>query len=492
MRSSPRHSGTSVANAAVEHDDPCWFFFTSGTTGRSKAAVLTHGQMAFVITNHLCRSRAGLDRGRRLAGGGAALAWRGRAPARALGARRDRRSCCRPSVSISTRPIRLIATLPDHQYLHRADDPEDAGRASRGRPARSFQPALHHLCRRADVSRGPEGGARQARQGDRAVFRAGRSHRQHHRAAAGAASSPRTARMPASAPAASSARACRCRSRTMTATSCRRRQQGEICVIGPAVFAGYYDNPEANAKAFRDGWFRTGDLGHMDEQGFVYITGRASDMYISGGSNIYPREIEEKILTHPAIAEVAVLGVPDPVWGEIGVAVCVTRAGRQGQRGRDRRIPVGEDRALQDAQALLLLGGAAEIRLWQGAQAAGPRRTGSAWRTRLATGSRHREAHRSSPAPAAPERVEWVESAWPALRAGAAGRPAAGRGSPAWLCRGGFHQRRGAGRRRRARALRLCHAGAVEDAGACRLLQRDLPACRDRPDRDRGDELRLA
>jgi fatty-acyl-CoA synthase len=104
-------------------------------------------------------------------------------------------------------------------------------------------------------------------------------------------------------------------------------ETGEICVIGPAVFAGYYDNPEANAKAFRDGWFRTGDLGHMDEEGFVYITGRASDMYISGGSNIYPREVEEKILTHPAIGEVAVLGVPDPFWGEVGVAVCVAREG---------------------------------------------------------------------------------------------------------------------------------------------------------------------
>jgi fatty-acyl-CoA synthase len=102
---------------------------------------------------------------------------------------------------------------------------------------------------------------------------------------------------------------------------------GEICVIGPAVFAGYYDNPEANAKAFRDGWFRTGDLGHMDEEGFVYITGRASDMYISGGSNIYPREVEEKILTHPAIGEVAIVGVPDPVWGEVGIAVCVAREG---------------------------------------------------------------------------------------------------------------------------------------------------------------------
>ena len=67
----------------------------------------------------------------------------------------------------------------------------------------------------------------------------------------------------------------------------------------------------------------------MDEQGFVYITGRASDMYISGGSNIYPREIEEKILTHPAIAEAAVLGVPDATWGETGVAVCVARQGQE-------------------------------------------------------------------------------------------------------------------------------------------------------------------
>jgi acyl-CoA synthetase (AMP-forming)/AMP-acid ligase II len=102
---------------------------------------------------------------------------------------------------------------------------------------------------------------------------------------------------------------------------------GEICVCGPAVFAGYYENPEANAKAFRDGWFRTGDLGYLDEQGFLFITGRVSDMYISGGSNVYPREIEERILEHPAVAEVAVVGVPDPAWGEIGIAVCVPAAG---------------------------------------------------------------------------------------------------------------------------------------------------------------------
>ena len=98
---------------------------------------------------------------------------------------------------------------------------------------------------------------------------------------------------------------------------------GEICVRGPAVFAGYYNNPDANAKAFAGGWFHTGDLGHMDARGFVYITGRASDMYISGGSNVYPREIEEALLAHPAVAEACVVGMPHEKWGECGVAVLV-------------------------------------------------------------------------------------------------------------------------------------------------------------------------
>jgi fatty-acyl-CoA synthase len=98
---------------------------------------------------------------------------------------------------------------------------------------------------------------------------------------------------------------------------------GEICVRGPGVFAGYYNDPEATAQATRFGWFHTGDLGHMNEQGFVYITGRASDMYISGGSNVYPREIEEVLLTHPAVTEACVIGMPHEKWGECGVAVLV-------------------------------------------------------------------------------------------------------------------------------------------------------------------------
>jgi len=104
---------------------------------------------------------------------------------------------------------------------------------------------------------------------------------------------------------------------------------GEICVRGPAVFAGYHDNPEASAKALRGGWFHTGDLGRLDARGLLFITGRESDMYISGGSNVYPREAEEVLLGHPGVAEVAVLGVLDRQWGEIGVAVVVRRIGAE-------------------------------------------------------------------------------------------------------------------------------------------------------------------
>ena len=102
---------------------------------------------------------------------------------------------------------------------------------------------------------------------------------------------------------------------------------GEICVRGQAVFAGYWGDSDASAKAFAGGWFHTGDLGHLNEHGFLWITGRASDMFISGGSNVYPREVEEALLLHPSVAEACVVGLPHPKWGESGVAVIVLRDG---------------------------------------------------------------------------------------------------------------------------------------------------------------------
>ncbi len=104
---------------------------------------------------------------------------------------------------------------------------------------------------------------------------------------------------------------------------------GEVAVRGPQVMKGYLDNPEANARSLRDGWLRTGDLGDFDEDGYLYLRDRTTDVVISGGSNIYPREVEEAVLTHADVSEVAVVGVPDPEWGEVVVAFVVTRDGRE-------------------------------------------------------------------------------------------------------------------------------------------------------------------
>jgi fatty-acyl-CoA synthase len=102
---------------------------------------------------------------------------------------------------------------------------------------------------------------------------------------------------------------------------------GEICIRGPALMKGYWKQPEATAETLRNGWLHTGDIGKQDENGYFYILDRTKDMLISGGLNVYPREIEEVLLTHPDISEVAVVGVPDDRWGETPKAFVVPVAG---------------------------------------------------------------------------------------------------------------------------------------------------------------------
>jgi acyl-CoA synthetase (AMP-forming)/AMP-acid ligase II len=102
---------------------------------------------------------------------------------------------------------------------------------------------------------------------------------------------------------------------------------GEVCVRGDVVMAGYLDNPEATATALANGWLHTGDLGRLDERGYLTLVDRSKDLIISGGSNIYPREVEEVLLLHPAIKEAAVIGVPDAQWGESVLAVVVKKEG---------------------------------------------------------------------------------------------------------------------------------------------------------------------
>jgi fatty-acyl-CoA synthase len=100
-------------------------------------------------------------------------------------------------------------------------------------------------------------------------------------------------------------------------------ETGEIVVRGPITMLGYWQRPEATAETLRGEWLRTGDLATRDEEGFLTLVGRARDMYISGGENVYPAEVESVLAEHPDVAEVAVIGVPDPTWGETGCAFVV-------------------------------------------------------------------------------------------------------------------------------------------------------------------------
>jgi fatty-acyl-CoA synthase len=100
---------------------------------------------------------------------------------------------------------------------------------------------------------------------------------------------------------------------------------GELWVRGPNVTPGYWERPEANIESFTDGWLHTGDAARIDEDGYVYIVDRWKDMYISGGENVYPAEVEQVLFHHPNVLDVAVIGVADQRWGEVGMAVVVPR-----------------------------------------------------------------------------------------------------------------------------------------------------------------------
>lgn len=108
-----------------------------------------------------------------------------------------------------------------------------------------------------------------------------------------------------------------------------RGETGEITVSGPMVMLGYWNKPEETAKTLVDGWVRTGDAGYLDEHGFLHVVDRVKDMIISGGENIYSAEVENALAKHPAVAECAVVGVPDPKWGETVLAVVIVREGAE-------------------------------------------------------------------------------------------------------------------------------------------------------------------
>ena len=157
---------------------------------------------------------------------------------------------------------------------------------------------------------------------------------------------------------------------------------GEICVRGPIVMQGYWNKPEETAKAFRHGWLYTGDMARRDADGYLYIVDRSKDMIISGGFNVYPREVEDVLATHPAVASSAVVGVPDEKWGEAVRALVVLRAGASATAEelmalvRERKGPVHTPKAIDFVDALPVTGlgkldkKTIRARYWQGQQRA--------------------------------------------------------------------------------------------------------------------------
>ncbi|WP_431280585.1 AMP-binding protein [Humitalea sp. 24SJ18S-53] len=301
---------------AVAPDDPCWFFFTSGTTGRPKAAVLTHAQMGFVVTNHLADLMPGLTE----AGASLVVAplSHGAGIHALANVARGAKSILMPGEKLDVAEAwRLVAA---HRVTNMFTVPTILTALTDGAPPDAEASSLRHVIYagapmyRADQDRARRVLGHAMTQyfglgevtGNITVLRP-----DQHDVAPGSCGVPRTGMEVAILDA--------------DGTRLPPDSTGEICVRGPAVFAGYFENEAANQKAFAGGWFHTGDLGHLDARGFLFITGRGSDMYISGGSNVYPREVEEALLLHPAVAACAVVGLPHPKWGEAGVACVVLR-----------------------------------------------------------------------------------------------------------------------------------------------------------------------
>jgi len=114
---------------------------------------------------------------------------------------------------------------------------------------------------------------------------------------------------------------------------CAPDEVGELWVAGPNITPGYWNRPDATAAAFVGRWLKTGDAARMDAEGFIYIVDRWKDMYISGGENVYPAEVENVLFQLPQVADAAIIGVPNERWGEVGMAIVVRKSDQALEEG---------------------------------------------------------------------------------------------------------------------------------------------------------------
>jgi len=332
-----------AVDSAVDEDDPCWYFFTSGSTGRPKAATFTHRHLGAVLMNHRCDLFPNEDE----TGASLVLAPLSHgAGIHMLG-----------QVFGGTPSIIHPGGKPSVDSLWPAIDAYGITNAF------TVPTILNRIAAGYPEGRGPEdhtlerviyaGAPMLATDQTRALERLGPCLVQYFGLAevTGAITILRPEDHGAIPVDDAGIGTCG-RARTgveivivdETGAQLPAGEQGEVCVAGPTVCAGYLGRPDANAESFAGGLFHTGDVGYLDERGYLFLTGRKSDMYISGGSNVYPREIEELLLTDTEVAQAVVVGVPDPQWGEIGVAV-IERAPSTGNEGAGGADADAEDLA---------------------------------------------------------------------------------------------------------------------------------------------------
>ncbi|MGY1663467.1 long-chain fatty acid--CoA ligase [Geodermatophilus sp. SYSU D00705] len=310
------HSSPEARDEPVALDDPCLVMYTSGTTGRPKGAVLTHGNMTWNATNQLLGFDFAADE-RTLAlaplfhigglngtvnptllRGGCAVIVRRFDPAGTLQVIEEQRV-----TSFFAVPTMLDAMSREPGFAGRdLSSLRSIGAAGAAVPLPTLRTWLDR-----GVTMQQAYGMTEAAPGCTVLDSADAERK------VGSAGKPvfftdvKVVRP--------------------DGTDADVDEIGEVVVSGPNVMAGYWEDPEQTAAVLRDGWYHTGDAGSLDAEGFLYIRDRYKDMIISGGENVYPAEVESALLELPGVVEAAVIGVPDPRWGEVGMAVVVPAPG---------------------------------------------------------------------------------------------------------------------------------------------------------------------
>ncbi len=317
-------AGDPLACAEVTPTDPAWIFYTSGTTGQPKGAVLSHRNLLFMTMAYYADIEqvapgqsmfhaaplshgSGLYALPHLFGGGHQVILDGFKPQEMLDLLKRY-----PAVSMFAAPTMLT------RLVHAAGDADDAVGNLRIVLYGGGPMYVSDILKTMEIF-----GARLFQlfgQGESPMTITGLRPSDHagerdedHLARLGSCGTPRTG----------------VEVRVVDDTGGDRPtgDLGEIVTRSDCVMSGYWNNPKATAAALRDGWLWTGDIGSIDERGYLSLRDRSKDMIISGGTNIYPREIEEVLLTHPAVVECSVVGRPHAEWGEEAVAFIVSRDG---------------------------------------------------------------------------------------------------------------------------------------------------------------------